>query len=90
MEPPETWPSTLGGSPLASRTLVLRWLMISTDHYSKLGGMVGEKCVNYLLFTPAPLFSRSSDCEARPGALTGKISTGGGNLVVKPSILSIG
>lgn len=45
---------------------------------SQAGRTVGGKCVNSTIFSPASLFSRSLGCEARPGTLTGEISTGGG------------
>lgn len=65
--------------------------MTASDYSPKVGGVDGEKCVNSFL-TPAPVFSRSSECEARPRAWPGKIGMrAGGSLplpVVKPGELS--
>lgn len=44
----------------------------------KLGRAVGGKCVNSVLSSAVPLYSQGLGCEARPRALAGKISVGGG------------
>lgn len=79
---PQALPSTLG-SLLGS--LVLTWLMTSTAP-DPAGKKSDEKCGTSLLSSALPLFSRSFVCEARPGTLTGKISTGDGGSLLLPVV----
>lgn len=65
------------GSPPTPGPWVLTWLMASTVSDPSWAGEL-VKSVGPFCLQPFPSFSRPFGCEARPGALTGKVSTGGG------------